>query len=166
VITDADPARRIVREIDGRPALEAYLSACGFDAPPRDSKDLLLSPLMVRIGGSYYPRGVQRIHADGSLEFACAIEPGLVLSLAKPGNMVASLRELYRGMRERIGPPELVVGADCAARTAYMERENLSSAIEQLHAENNALGFSSLGEQFNTMHVNNSFTCIGIGAAG
>jgi hypothetical protein len=23
-------------------------------------------------------------------------------------------------------------------------------------------GFSSLGEQFNTMHANNSFTCLGI----
>ena len=61
VITDADPARRLVREIDGRPALEVYAAACGFRRPPRQSGDFAPFPLMIRIGGGhYYARGVQR----------------------------------------------------------------------------------------------------------
>ena len=44
VITDADPARRLVREIDGRPALEVYSAACGFRRPPSDSRDFAPFP--------------------------------------------------------------------------------------------------------------------------
>ena len=126
VITDADPARRLVREIDGRPALGVYAAACGFRKTTRESVDFAPFPLMIRIGGHYYPRGMQRIYPDGALEFACALEPGLVVALGKPGNMIASLDELFGAMRAQIGAPELVIGVDCAARTAYMEREGLT----------------------------------------
>jgi hypothetical protein len=164
VITDADPARRLVREIDGKPALEVYAAACGFRRPPRESRDFAPFPLMIRIGGHYYARGMQRIYPDGALEFACALEPGLVVALAKPGDMVASLDGLFDTMRRRIGSPELVIGVDCAARTAYMERQGLEKGIEALLRENCVTGFSSLGEQFNTIHANNSFTCLGVAA--
>ena len=164
VITDADPARRLVREIDGRPALGVYAAACGFRRPPCASADFAPFPLMIRIGGHYYARGMQRIYPDGALEFACALEPGLVVALAKPGDMIASLGELFAGMRRRIGAPELVIGVDCAARTAYMERQGLAKGIETLLREHCVTGFSSLGEQFNTIHANNSFTCLGIAA--
>jgi hypothetical protein len=164
VITDADPARRLVREIDGRSALEVYASACGFRKPTRDSRDFAPFPLMIRIGGHYYPRGMQRIYADGALEFACALEPGLVVTLAKPGDMVASLDDLFATMRAQIGTPELVIGVDCAARTAYMEHEGLTQGIESLMRPHAVTGFASLGEQFNTVHANNSFTCLGVAA--
>jgi hypothetical protein len=98
------------------------------------------------------------------LEFACALEPGLVVALGKPGDMIARLDELLRGMRAQIGQPELVIGVDCAARTAYMEREGLTAGIEALLKPHAVTGFSSLGEQFNTMHANNSFTCLGVAA--
>jgi hypothetical protein len=164
VITDADPARRLVREIDGRPALEVYTAACGFRKPTRESRDFAPFPLMIRIGGHYYPRGMQRIYPNGALEFACALEPGLVVTLAKPGDIVASLDNLFAGMRAQIGVPELVIGVDCAARTAYMEREGLTQGIEAILRPHAVTGFASLGEQFNTIHANNSFTCLGVAA--
>jgi len=164
VITDADPARRLVREIDGRPALEVYAQACGFRKRPRGSLDFAPFPLMIRIGGHYYPRGMQRIYPDGTLEFACALEPGLVVALGKPGNMIARLDELLSAMRAQIGSPELIIGVDCAARTAYMEREGLTLGMETLMRPHAVTGFASLGEQFNTIHANNSFTCLGVAA--
>lgn len=165
VITDADPARRVVREIDGCPALAVYAAACGFRKPPRESVDFAPFPLMIRIGGHYYARGMQRIYPDGALEFACALEPGLVVALAKPGDMIASLDGLFATMRRQIGAPELVIGVDCAARTAFMERQALTKGIESRMRDHAVTGFSSLGEQFNTMHANNSFTCLGIASA-
>lgn len=164
VITDADPARRLVREIDGRPALEVYAAACGLRKTTRESVAFAPFPLMIRIGGHYYPRGMQRIYADGALEFACALEPGLVVALGKPGDMLASLGGLFGAMRAQIGAPELVIGVDCAARTACMEREGLTRGIESVLRANAVTGFASLGEQFNTMHANNSFTCLGVAA--
>jgi hypothetical protein len=164
VITDADPARRLVRTLDGRRALDVYAEKCGFSQPPRDSADFAPYPLMIRIGGQYYARGTQRIYPDGTLELACALETGLVVALARPGDMAARLTELFETMRIAIGTPELVIGVDCAARTAYMEQRKLTPAISALMQSNSVCGFASLGEQFNTMHANNSLTCLGIAA--
>jgi hypothetical protein len=162
VITDADPARRLVREIDGRPALEVYTAACGFSKPTRESRDFAPFPLMIRIGSQYYPRGMQRIYPDGALEFACALEPGLVVALGEPGDMIARFGDMLATMCAQIGAPDLIIGFDCAARTAYMEREGLKPGMEALLRPHAVAGFASLGEQFNTVHVNNSFTCLGI----
>jgi hypothetical protein len=164
VITGADPPRRIVHEIDGRPALGVYASLCGFRRTALSGEDFAPYPLMIRIGGQYYARGVQRIAEGGALEFACAIERGLVVAIARPGDMVARLEELFETMRARIGIPELVIGLDCAARAAYMERQGLTARIEPLLTRHAVTGFASLGEQYNTIHANNSFTCLGLAA--
>jgi hypothetical protein len=164
VITDADPARRLVREIDGRPALEVYAAACGLPAQTSETHAFAPFPLMIRIGNQYYPRGMQRIYPDGALEFACALEPGLVVALGEPGDMIARFGDLLAAMRVQIGAPDLIIAFDCAARTAYMEREGLTGGIETLLRPYAVSGFASLGEQFNTVHVNNTFTCIGIAA--
>jgi len=165
VITEADPERRLVFEIDGREAIAAYAQAAGLKHAPRDAGDYAPHPLMVRIGGQYFARGLQSVHADGALEFACAMEPGMVLTVARPGDMVEDLAAMFTGMREAIGPPELVVGFECSARTVEMQRTGLSAAVGRLFADNSVVGFCTLGEQFNTVHVNNSFTCVGIGGA-
>jgi len=162
VITDADPARRLVREIDGRPALGVYAASCGFRRAPSGSNEFAPYPLMIRIGGLYYARGMQRIYPGGVLEFACALEPGLVVALGKPGDMISSLDGLFASMRRRVGTPELVIGIECAARTACMEREGLREDIEPRMRRHGVVGFASLGEQFNTVHANNSFTCLAV----
>lgn len=164
VITAADPARRLVREMDGYPALEVYSRLCGFRRAPRESREFAPFPLMIRIGGQHYARGMQRIYADGALEFACALEPGLVVALARPGDMVAMLGDMFAKLHSTIGTPELVIGFDCAARTAFMEQRGLTEPITRLMQAHAVSGFATLGEQFNSIHVNNSFSCIGIGA--
>jgi len=165
VITDADPPRRIVHEIDGRPALKVYASLCGFRRTAALSgEDFAPYPLMIRIGGQYYARGMQRVVGSSSLEFACAIERGLVAAIARPGDMVARLEELFETLRARIGVPELVIGLDCAARTVYMERQGLTARVTSLLTRHAVTGFATLGEQYNTIHANNSFTCLGLAA--
>lgn len=166
VITEADPDRRLVREIDGRNAVEAYSAALGLKRPAREVGELAMFPLMVRVGGHYFCRGVQRMYANGSLEFACAMEPGMVVALAEPGDMVARLEGMFTSMREQLGSPELVIGFDCAARTVCMEQSGVEGAIAKVMKRQSVVGFATLGEQFNTIHANNSFTCLGIAAAG
>lgn len=166
VITEADPAKRLVREINGRKALQAYAEAAGLKRLPRYAGECAPHPLMIRIGGQYFARGVQRIYADGSLEFACAMEPGMVLTVAKPGEMVEELNEMFNAMRRNLGKVELVIGFECAARTAEMEQGGLTDEVSNVFRDNSVVGFSTLGEQFNTIHANNSFTCIGLAAEG
>ncbi len=164
VITDADHERRIVREINGRPALAEYAAVCGLKKPPTLGEHFASHPLMIRIGGQYFARGVQRANRDGSIEFACAIESGVVATVAAPDDMLARLREMFASLVAEIGVPELVIGFECAARTAYMRQAGLAAAVGDLFCEHRVIGFATLGEQFNTVHVNNSFTALAISA--
>lgn len=164
VITEADPERRLVREIDGRTAVEAYSAACGLGKATCSVADLAEFPLMVRVGGQYFCRGAQRVYEDGSLEFACAMEPGMVVTLAGPGNMLARLEDMFSATRNALGTPELVIAFDCAARIVCMEQNGISAAVSESLQHNCVVGFAALGEQFNTIHANNSFTCIAIAA--
>src|SRR5258708_12610266 len=95
VITDADPPRRLVREIDGRPALEVYAAACGFRGRPRESRDFAPFPLMIRIGGHYYPRRMQRLSPDRTPEFASPPQPAPVVPPCNPGNPIPPLADLH-----------------------------------------------------------------------
>ena len=162
VVTDADPDRRLVREIDGRSALKVYAAACGLKSVPKDAGVFAPFPLMIKVGGQYFPRGMQRIYEDGSMEFACAMEPGLVVTVARPVDMLERLTGTFDTLSKALGTPELVIGFDCAARTGDMERHGLSTAVSGLFEKHRVVGFSTLGEQFNTIHVNNSFTCLGV----
>ncbi len=163
VITEADPERRLVREINGRPALAEFAAACGFRKPPASIVQYAAHPLMIRVGGHYFARGVQRVFDDGSIEFACAIESGVVAAIGMPDDMLARLQGMFADIRRNVGQPELVMGFECAARTACMEQAQLTEAVVKEFASNRVVGFSAIGEQFNTAHVNNSFTALAIG---
>ncbi len=56
-----------------------------------------------RVGGEYYCRSIQKMNADGSLSFFCAIDDGIVLSIARAHGMVESTRDRIRGHREAAG---------------------------------------------------------------
>jgi len=163
VITEADPEQRLVHEIDGENALEVYSRACRLKKVNR-AGSFAPYPFMIRIGDHYFARGMQRIYENGTIEFACAMERGLVVTVAKPADMVVRLREMFANMKATIGRPELVIGFDCAARTALMEQRGLTRRINTILASNRVVGFATLGEQFNTIHANNSFTCLGVAA--
>ena len=46
-----------------------------------------------------------------------------------------------------------------------MERKQVKHAISSILLENKVIGFSTYGEQFNSMHVNQTFTGVAIGYA-
>jgi hypothetical protein len=164
VITEADPERRLVREINGRPAVAELAAACGFRKRLSSIAQFASYPLMIRVGGQYFARGAQRVLDDGSIEFACAIEAGVVAAIGAPDDMVARLESMFVDVVRTVGRPDLVVGFDCAARTACMEQGGMTAAVTKAFELNHVVGFAAIGEQFNTAHVNNSFTALAIGA--
>jgi hypothetical protein len=164
VITKADPERRLVHEINGLSALKVYTAACRLTPGTQLAEAFAPYPLMMRIGDHHFARGMQRVYENGTIEFASAMEPGLVVTVARPTDMVVRLREMFTNMKATIGKPELVIGFDCAARTAYMEQQGLTGPITALLTSHGVVGFSTLGEQFNTIHANNSLTCVGVAA--
>jgi hypothetical protein len=104
------------------------------------------------------------VNEDESLTFFCAIDEGIVLTVAEGLDIVENLREALAEARRQVGEPRLIIGCDCVLRRLEIERKALDAEVSGLLAANRVVGFSTYGEQFNAMHVNQTFTGVAIGA--
>jgi hypothetical protein len=164
VVTGADATRRIVFEINGDPAGQEYARLVGLDPSKLTAMAFATHPVIVQVGGKPYVRSIQKVNPDGSLTFFCAIDEGIVLTLGRGEALVDNLESALSRVTGAIGPPDLVIGFDCILRRLEIERTGTECAVSRLFAEHRVVGFSTYGEQFNAMHVNQTFTGVAIGA--
>ena len=165
VVTKADPANRLVMEINAEPAAREYARLLGLNRSDLTPQVFAAHPLVVRAGGRHYARAIQQVNEDDSLHFFCAIDEGIVLSIAESGNLVADLESLFVRLNHDLGPVEAVLGFDCILRYIEMEQGQMLGDVSRLLSANNVIGFNTYGEQFGTMHMSQTFTGIAFGAA-
>jgi len=163
VVTEADTARRIVKEINGLPAAQEYARLLGVDARDLDPMRFAASPVVVMIDGTNYVRSIQKVNPDGSLTFFCAIEDGLVLRVAKGVDLLENLEQAFTQIHAAIGQPQLVLGCDCILRKQEIFQGPLKESVNEVFLRNNTIGFSTYGEQFQGVHVNQTLVGIAIG---
>jgi hypothetical protein len=165
VITEADAAHRIVREINGLPAAQEYARLLGVDVDELNPKRFAASPVVVLIDGNNYVRSIQKVSPDGSVTFFCAIEEGLVLRVARGVDLVENLEQSLAGVCKEIGSPELVLTCDCILRRLEIVQSRLESCIDGIFQRHNAVGFNTYGEQFRGVHVNQTLSAVAIGSS-
>jgi hypothetical protein len=163
VVTAADADRRIVYEIDGRPAAEEYARLAGTTTADLGPMHFSAMPVVVLMGGGNYVRSIQKANPDGSLTFYCAIEEGLVLRVANGIDMVAGLERALAETREAVGQPQVVLACDCILRKLEAIQAGVVDRAETVFLENSVVGFHGYGEQYRGVHVNQTLTGIAIG---
>ncbi len=163
VVTGAEPTARVVTEINGEPAGREYARMVGLDVRHLAPMVFATYPVVVRVGGVYYVRSIQKVNADESLTFFCAIDEGIVLTVARGTDILDNLESTMAEIRNQIGPPQVVIGCDCILRRLEIERKRLVAPMSALLASNNVVGFNTYGEQHNAMHVNQTLTGVAIG---
>ncbi|WP_142848688.1 nitric oxide-sensing protein NosP [Telmatospirillum sp. J64-1] len=167
VVTEADPTRRVVNEINAEPAAREYARLIGLEMEDLTPQIFAARPVVVRVGGMNFVRSIQKVNPDESLTFFCAIDEGIVLTLARGStDITQDLLRLFDRLRDEMGPPGLVIGCDCILRYLELEQHQLLGRAGRIMAENNVIGFSTFGEQFQAMHVNQTFTGVAIAASG
>ncbi len=163
VVTASDPDRRIVHEFNAASAAEEFAAAVGVMPDQLTPMSLASHPVVVRVGGENYCRSIQKVNADGSLSFFCAIDDGVVLSIAQPKGMVESTRNALRDIRERLGGIDVVLGFDCVLRRLDARNRQVFRDMSELYRTNNVIGFGTYGEQYRSMHLNQTLTGIAFG---
>jgi hypothetical protein len=166
ILTGVIPEKRIVTEINGFPAAQEYARAIGVDVSQLSPMVFSAHPMVVRIGGTDFVRSIQKVNRDGSLTFFGAIDEGLVVNVATSVDLADNLRAFFHDLEQRIGPPRLVIGCDCILRRLELMQSGDMEKVSAILREHNVIGFSSYGEQYRGMHVNQTFTGIAIGGKG
>ncbi|MCA3508330.1 MAG: FIST C-terminal domain-containing protein [Rhodobacter sp.] len=161
VVTEADPRSRTVRQINAEPAAREYARLLGKDPAQLTTFTFAAHPVVVRIGGKHHVRAIRQVADNGDLVFFSAIDEGLVLTLAEPHDMVAHLRAELGALAEG-GAPDAIIACDCILRRMEAMEKQRSGAISALLQQHRVLGFSTYGEQLNSMHVNQTLTGVAI----
>lgn len=166
VVTSADTTLRIVHELNAEPAAREYASAIGLLPNDLGPFSFASYPLVVKVGGDYYCRSIRNVNADGSLTFFCAIDEGLVFTVARPQDMVATAEQSLRTVESALGGIDLVLGFDCVLRRLDAENRQIRHEVDALYRKYHVVGFHTYGEQFNAMHLNQTLTGIAFGPRG
>lgn len=164
IVTDSDPAIRVVKEINGLPAAEAYAAELGVSVEDFNSTLFASHPLLLELGGEIYVRSIQSANADGSLTLFCAIETGVVLTIGEAIDPIETARLAFNKVQASIGKPQLTIASSCILRHLEFAEKGLVEPITEIYLMNNVVGFNTYGEQWDAVHVNQTFTGIAIGA--
>lgn len=161
IVTDAEPERRIVRELNAAPAAQEYARLIGHHPDSLTHFTFASHPLVVRVGGQHHVRAIQRVQPNGDLVFFSAIDEGLVLTLADPMPIARHLDGALGALARR-GPPEAILACDCILRRLAVEHVQGTREVSRILAKHHVVGFSTYGEQFNSVHVNQTMTGVAI----
>lgn len=165
VITAADAERRIVHEFNAEPAALEYANAIGLIPEDLGPFSFASHPLVVKVGSDYYCRSIRNMNPDGSLSFFCAIDIGLVLTVARPTDLVDATEATLSEVDKLLSGTQMILGFDCILRRLDAENRQMGSRIEQIYQRHKVVGFHTYGEQYNAMHLNQTLTGIAFGAA-
>ena len=160
IVTASDPARRIVHEFNAAPAADEYAAAIGIEPGSLTPLSFASHPVVVRVGGEYFCRSIQKVNADGSLTFFCAIDDGIVLTVAQARGMVESTRNTLQGIERNLGGIDMILGFDCILRRLDAENRQVFRAMSELYTHYNVIGFGTYGEQYQSLHLNQTLTGI------
>ncbi|MRR51248.1 MAG: FIST domain containing protein, partial [Rhodocyclaceae bacterium] len=163
VVTEVDAARRLVKEINGLPAVDEYARLIGAPAASLTPVHFAAFPVVVTIGGEDYVRSIQSANPDGSLTLYCAIDEGVVLRVAHGQDLLGRLEHLLCGLRQELGDIQAMLVCDCVLRNLEASRAGQKDSVSKLLQRSNAVGFSTYGEQYCGVHVNQTLTGVAFG---
>lgn len=158
VVTRADPERRVVHEFNGLPAAAAYAQAIGTTTDALNATSFAAHAVILRIGGENYCRSIQQVNNDGSLTFFCAIDTGLVLTVARSEGMVRSSRSKIDAIENELGKLGCLIGFDCIYRKLDAQYRDATARMEHLFRDKHFVGCNTYGEQIHSTHVNQTMT--------
>ena len=98
---------------------------------------------------------------NGDLVFFSAIDEGLVLTLAEPQDMAVHLDSALNALSEA-GKPAAILACDCILRRMEAQENQRFGAVSAILQAHGVTGFSTYGEQLNSMHVNQTMTGVAI----
>ena len=162
VVTGADPANRLVKEINGEPAAIEYARLVGKDPNQLSPMTFAAHPVVVRMGAEHHVRAIQRIDDNSTdLRFFSAIDEGLVLRVAESQDITRHL-DAALGDLSAERPPDMIMACDCILRKLDAEQQQQGRAVSEILSRHRVYGFSTYGEQYNGQHVNQTFTGVAI----
>jgi hypothetical protein len=165
VATAASPDRRVVHSFNGRPACQVYAEVVGVGVDDLSPAIFSAHPLVLQAAGGNWVRSISVANPDGSLGLLAAVEVGDVLRVGSSTGIIEKLQERFSTLSDALGGVTGVLTFDCVLRRLEFEAHALDTQVGEILVRNKACGFSTYGEQFNGMHMNQTLVAVAFGEA-
>ena len=167
VITRCDPTTRVVYEIDGYPATEAYARALDVEPSELNSELSSMNPITLSVNGELYVRSVQSIDVDaGTITFYCAVEDGMVLHVGGHHDMPTELERDLASLLQDGKKRKFMLACNCILRALEADKLGHNPRIAEIvdGVSERSIGFDTYGEQFDGLHINQTLVAVAMGS--
>lgn len=162
-ITKADAEKRIVYEMNHRPAAEVYAKL--LNVPVKDlGKHFARHPLGRKFNHDFLIASPFKASPAGEVEFYCQVYEGAMVDILEPKNPILEMEKTIDDFTNHFTELHGVLGSNCILRKLQFQDERLFTKLNtQLKVLPNLCGFSSYGEQLNKSQLNQTLLLIGFG---
>ncbi|HSN25465.1 MAG TPA: FIST N-terminal domain-containing protein [Kofleriaceae bacterium] len=153
---------RLIEELDGMPAatrLHQLIEKLGGKLDAAHPSEYAFARF---VGGKPYIRSMHAID-NGYVLLASSVEPGHVLHVMRPGDLIAETQRDLAAAATRVGGVASLLAFSCVSRHWEAKGRGLEKALAETYAVYPTIGFQTFGEQTGTLLVNHSLTGLAIG---
>ena len=164
-ITKTDNQRTIY-EINNEKALDFYARLLGKTAQEVTENDLFYHPLGKIIEEELYITSPMSINkTEKSITFYANVQVGQSMMVLTNKNILDENRKTVSNIKKELQNSELTICFNCVLRYMQMNQERIGKEVyaELSKISNHVIGFTTLGEQYNFKHCNQTLTLITIG---
>ena len=168
VVTRADPKRRIVSGLNGRPAAAVLADLFGVTLEHLVAGGVAElashgTQFAFRVGDTHYMRSVMTLQGE-SLLLGGAVEEGSILTVMHAGDIVEATRNGIAQARHALqGEPAVMLAFNCGGRLLEAENRGVIREFHDATCPFPCVGFTTYGEQFGSMQVNHTLTSLMLG---
>jgi hypothetical protein len=168
VVTRAEPKRRLIGRLNGRPAALVLAELFGVELEylRRGGLAELARPGIqfgFNVGGRYYMRSVMTLQGD-ELLLGGAVEEGSILTVMQAGDIVERTRQGVLEAQAALDTrPAAMLAFSCGGRLLEARSRGVLDAVEASICQLPCVGFTTYGEQFGPMQVNHTLTALLLG---
>jgi len=86
-----------------------------------------------------------------------------VLTAAGRLDTLGVVEDMFRLTEAELGEVSLYIGFDCIHRRLDAEQRQISRDLSDIYRRHHVVGFNTYGEQFGSMHLNQTFVGVAVG---
>ena len=164
VLTDVDIENRKILKIDNKNPMDVL--AQKIKIPKQRLGDHLLEyPLGRVIGDERYICSFKNFDEQGNLYSYINVMPNTKLEILKSSNVMETVEDTCRNIQEEMSNVKFVFFINCILRTLDVQNMNQCSLIAKTYEKyfSSFCGFSSYGEQYNKLCLNQTLVMIVMG---
>jgi hypothetical protein len=147
-VTRADEKHRIIYELDGRPANDAYCEAVGISKEKLSNK-LVMYPLGLMLDTPEpFVRSVAKVNEDGSFTMYCAVKENMDLEILESINLIKNTQDFLSHIQNKYSEINGMLVFNCVLR--YSESRMMGNEREygDLFKDVPTIGFCTYGEYY------------------